>query len=69
MTQPLFILEDLPANDEWLVEIEDPVLPTDDQWLNDLDRAARRFTGGGENSDGELNDIESMFFLLFLYYV
>ena len=42
-----------------MADIEDHVLPSDDRWLNDLDRDARRFTrsalqiGVGENTDGD----------------
>ncbi|CAO2826127.1 unnamed protein product [Amaranthus hypochondriacus] len=52
-------LECLPSDDERIAEIEDPVLPSDNRLLNDLDRDARRFTrsalqtGVGENTDGD----------------
>ncbi|XP_056684599.1 uncharacterized protein [Spinacia oleracea] len=36
------VLDDLSSDDEWITEIEDPVLPEDGAWLNVLDRAARR---------------------------
>ena len=44
MIQSPIVLDDLPSDDEWIAEIEDHVLPSDGQWLNALDRAARRFT-------------------------
>ena len=76
-TQSPIILDDLSSDDEWIGEIEDFVLPSDDRWLNDLDRDAHRITrsalqiGVGENTDGDGDlDIKSMFFFtsLFIFY-
>ena len=49
--------------------MEDRVLPSNGQWLNALDRAARTFTRsvaqtGDEINDGEFNDSEGMTFSL-----
>ena len=76
-TQSPIILDDLSSDDEWIGEIEDFVLPSDDRWLNDLDRDAHRITrsalqiGVAENTDGDGDlDIKSMFFFtsLFIFY-
>uniref|UniRef100_A0A803N8H6 Uncharacterized protein n=1 Tax=Chenopodium quinoa TaxID=63459 RepID=A0A803N8H6_CHEQI len=58
--QPI-ILDELQSNDEWIAKIEEPVIPTGGEWLNELDRAARRFTrqatrDENESSDKELQD-------------
>ena len=72
-TQSPIILDDLSSDDEWIGEIEDFVLPSDDRWLNDLDRDAHRITrsalqiGVGENTDGDGDLCFSFFSLFFIF--
>ena len=44
------------SDDEWITEIEEPVLPENGAWLNVLDRAARRAAREASNVVGENND-------------
>ncbi|KAJ1267110.1 hypothetical protein BS78_07G031200 [Paspalum vaginatum] len=39
-----YYLDDVPSDDEWITEKEDPALPHDKHWIINLDRIARRTT-------------------------
>uniref|UniRef100_A0A803MZ77 Uncharacterized protein n=2 Tax=Chenopodium quinoa TaxID=63459 RepID=A0A803MZ77_CHEQI len=49
-------LDDMSSDDEWITEIEEPVLPENGAWLNVLDRVARRAAREASNIVGENND-------------
>ncbi|XP_074269768.1 uncharacterized protein LOC141592824 [Silene latifolia] len=60
--QESITLEDLPSDDEWITEREEPVLPSSETWLNVIDRAARRYAREAsshtenENIDEDMNE-------------
>ncbi|XP_042423572.1 uncharacterized protein LOC122011242 [Zingiber officinale] len=43
--------ENLPSDDEWITEIEDPVLPKDNEWLRILDENQNHDTTDEEEND------------------
>lgn len=54
--QPI-VLDELPSDDEWITEVEEPVLPASNTWINSLDRASRRFARAVNNGDDGI-DVE-----------
>uniref|UniRef100_A0A803LJF0 DUF659 domain-containing protein n=1 Tax=Chenopodium quinoa TaxID=63459 RepID=A0A803LJF0_CHEQI len=53
--QPIF-LEELPSDDESIAEVEELVLPTNDAWFTNLDRAARRFAREATRKGDEIHE-------------
>ncbi|XP_074274145.1 uncharacterized protein LOC141597770 [Silene latifolia] len=58
--QESIILEDLPSDDEWITEREEPLLPFDGAWLNALDRAAKRSARERASRIEEQNNYEDL---------
>lgn len=53
-------LNDVPSDDEWITEKEDPALPQDKDWLRNLDRIAHRTANLTlEDNDAEA-EVESL---------
>uniref|UniRef100_A0A803N6E7 Uncharacterized protein n=2 Tax=Chenopodium quinoa TaxID=63459 RepID=A0A803N6E7_CHEQI len=55
ITQPI-VLDELPSDDEWIAEVEEPILPTNDAWFTNLDRAARRFARKATRNGDEIHE-------------
>ncbi|KMT03880.1 hypothetical protein BVRB_8g187800 [Beta vulgaris subsp. vulgaris] len=54
--QETIVLDDLPSDDEWITERDEPLLPHDETWLNVLDRAARRYAREEAQRENERGD-------------
>uniref|UniRef100_A0A803KPS5 DUF659 domain-containing protein n=1 Tax=Chenopodium quinoa TaxID=63459 RepID=A0A803KPS5_CHEQI len=55
ITQPI-VLEEFSSDDEWIAEVEEPVLPTNDAWFTNLERATRRFAREATRNGDEIHE-------------
>lgn len=57
-------LDDVPSNDEWIIERKASTLPREGNWLSVLDRNARH---GCDSHEDEMEAITLILLLIFLF--